>query len=345
MNVTVKSFDAYLDTTYSADSSLVLRYRHLLRHHETDEWNEKFKELLKSTSLREGARVVPLFTHRGVDILLLDETSLMRTHSIKSIDGCLAMAECAARGWNQVVFETGGNTGAAFTAYGHASDLETFLFIPEENVTLLCGSMFEPDTAHLISVADRRDVKTAAKEFHRRTSIPHIPQLEWRYHASRFRGMFILEYLLTHGPVQWLSQTISAAFGPIGIYQVLSAYKQQIGELPRFLGLQQSANCPMFRAWKGNGVAPFGPPLAERPRLLSRVMYDSTPQSYGTVEGLGQLLELPRTGIWRWWIIACLQTRWSATSRGSPCSDTSMTNVSIFALKAERSSIQRDSSR
>ncbi len=186
MNVTVKSFDAYLDTTYSADSSLVLRYRHLLRHHETDERNEKFKELLKSTSLREGARVVPLFTHRGVDILLLDETSLMRTHSIKSIDGCLAMAECAVRGWNQVVFETGGNTGAAFTAYGHASELETFLFIPEENVTLLCGRMFEPDTAHLISVADRRDVKTAAKEFHRRTSIPHIPQLEWRVSRLAF---------------------------------------------------------------------------------------------------------------------------------------------------------------
>ena len=290
MKLIASSFDANVDEAYSADSSIILRYRHLLQHHIAEEQNERIKELLKSTSLGEGARIVPFLTYRGVNILLLDETSLMHTHSIKSIDGCLAMAECSLRGWTRVAFESGGNTGAAFTAYGHAANLETFLFVPEENLSLLESTLFEHDFAHLISVANRRDVKKAAEEFHRRTGIPHIPRLEWRYHASRFRGAFILEYLLGHGPIDWFSQTISAAFGPIGIYQVLSAYASRLGELPRFLGVQQSANCPMYRAWKGNGAAPVELPQAEHPRLLSRVMYDTSPQTYGTLDDLGQLL-------------------------------------------------------
>jgi len=38
---------------------------------------------------------------------------------------------------SEVVFESGGNTGAALTEYGQKAGLETFLFIPEENVSLL----------------------------------------------------------------------------------------------------------------------------------------------------------------------------------------------------------------
>jgi len=72
----------------------------------------------------------------------------------------------------------------------------------------------------------------------------------------------------------------------------LDAFKQHLGEPPRFLGVQQAGNCPMFRAWKGNGLAPGDPPQADGPGLLSRIMYDSSPQTYGTFDELRKLLSI-----------------------------------------------------
>jgi hypothetical protein len=287
--------DRFIDPEYSTERSIVARYRNAFTFGSPEE-DARFKELLLETSLREGARVFPLCTYQGVDIHILDESTLMHTGTLKSIDGCITMAQCRLRGYERVVFESGGNTGTALTEYGQKAGLETFLFVPEENLGLLDSRVFESDRAHLISVAQPGWVKSAAAKFVGLNGIRHIPEVAWRYQASRFRGFFILEYMLTEGGFDWLTQTISAAFGPIGIYSVLKGFLGEAVPPPQFLGFQQEANCPMYKAWKSKDkeldTSPPEPSIGNR--LLTKVMYDAAPYTYGTYEDLRDVLMATR---------------------------------------------------
>lgn len=288
MSETVDSFLESIDSEFAAADSVVLRYRHAVRFETADADNERFKQHLDRTSLSEGLRVVPLMEHRGVVIDVLDESSLMATGTLKSIDGCLAAARSLHEGFARCVFESGGNTGSALTRYGAGVDLESYLVVPSENLIVLDSAVFSRPSAHLIAVDDPAEVKPTAARIASALGVRRIPDAGWRYQSSTLIGCFVLEHFLTHSAYDAMVQSISAAFGPIGIYKVLAAFGNGI-ELPRFFGIQQRANCPMYRRWKGQTDEP--PSLIRSTdQLLSRVMYDSEPHTYGTYEKLEQLL-------------------------------------------------------
>lgn len=294
MNVMEKdkrTFFESIDSAYAPETSIVCRYRNAFNFGAADE-DTAYKRTLTETSLREGARIFRLLDYRGVEIYLLDESSLMHTGTLKSIDGCISAAKCKLRGYERVVFESGGNTGTALTEYCGRAGLETYLFVPEENLSLLDSKAFRPERAHLISVAERGLVKKSARLFKGLNGIQHIPEVSWRYEASRFRGCFILEYSAKNGNFDWITQTISAAFGPIGIYSILDGFSTGNEGVPRFLGVQQEANCPMYSAWKSKDhrMDTSIPPSEVSRKLLTRVMYDIAPQTYGTYEDLKRLL-------------------------------------------------------
>lgn len=282
--------DGCIDTKYSTETSIVLRYRNAFKFGTTEDEDSEYKYWLQRTSIREGARIFPLLTYKGVDIYILDETSLMHTGTLKSIDGCVTIAKCKLGGYDRVVFESGGNTGTALTEYGQRAGLETFLFLPEENVYLLKSKTFESDKAHLISTELPGLAKGAAHFLEKSNGFIHIPQTAWRYEASRFRGFFILEYVMENKKFDWLAQTISAAFGPIGIYWALRNFSKEIGDPPRFLGIQQEANCPMYKAWKSNRTTIEQTEINSTKQLLTRVMYDAKPHTYGTYKDLTDVL-------------------------------------------------------
>jgi len=279
-----------IDPKYKTEKSIVLRYRNAFQFGMTVEEDSEYKEWLKRTSIREGARIFPLLIYKGVEIFILDETSLMHTKTLKSIDGCITIAKCKLNGYEKVVFESGGNTGTALTQYGVKAGLETFMFMPEENLFLLNSEIFKSKKAHLFSVEKPGMVKEAAHLLGKLNGLKHIPEKAWRYEASMFRGFFIIEHILEKEKFDWLTQTISAAFGPIGIYRVLRNFKQELNELPRFLGVQQEANSPMFRAWKTKKVEIDSAEIDSMKALLTRVMYDAKPQTYGTYEDLTKIL-------------------------------------------------------
>jgi threonine synthase len=279
-----------IDTRYDPERSIVLRYRNASKSEMTDEEDSIYKEWLERTSIREGVRIFPLLIYKGVEIYLLDETSLMCTKTLKSIDGCVTIARCKSRGYDKVAFESGGNTGTALTEYGQRAGLETFLFIPEENIPLLNSKLFESNRGHLISVGEPGLVKGAAHLFERLNGIQHIPQTGWRYEASKFRGFFILEYMVGNERFDWLAQTISAAFGPIGIYSILMDFGKEMGCLPRFLGIQQETNCPMYNAWKSKKTIIEPIEINSTQQLLTKVMYDVKPHTYGTYKDLIDIL-------------------------------------------------------
>ena len=278
-----------IDSNYDSKTSIVLRYRNAFQFGGTDKENVEYRGWLEKTSIREGARIFPLGRYKGVEIFILDETSLMHTKTLKSIDGCISIAKCKWNGYERLVFESGGNTGTALTLYGTRAGLEVFMFIPEENLSLLNSKIFESRKAHLFSVERPDHVKKAAHLFGKMNGFKHVPEKEWRFEASMFRGLFILEYLLEKEKFDWLTQTISAAFGPIGIYEVLTHFSQELGGVPRFLGIQQEANCPMFKAWKSiPDHAPDG--IESTLPLLTKVMYDGEPKTYGTYQNLRNIL-------------------------------------------------------
>jgi hypothetical protein len=283
-------FDTCLDTGYSPRESIVLRYRHAFDYGKTEKETAVYKAWLQKTSIREGARILSLLHYRGVEIYLLDETSFMCTRTLKSIDGCVSMALCKSKGYDRVVFESGGNTGTALTEYGRRAGVDTFFFCPAENIFLLNSKTFATGRTHLIAVEDAASVKKAARLFSERNGVKRIPESNWRYMASMFRGCFILEHMLTNGTFDWLTQTISAAFGPIGIYRVFNAFAGQLGSPPRFMGIQQEGNCPMYRAWKSEAVEKEPEEKGAGGQLLTRVMYDVTPETYGTYQEFQGLL-------------------------------------------------------
>ena len=271
--------------------SVVLRFLEAVDFPEITASVEPFRRLLERCSLREGARLFPLLTYAGVDVFVLDESSAMHTGTLKSIDGCVTSAACLAHGFRRIVFETGGNTGNALTVYGRHAGLETFCVVPEENLTLLDRDVFDDEQAHLIAVRDPAMVRPVAERLAARFDVARVPRVDWRIVASRFRGCFILEHLQQDGAFSHLVQTISAGFGPIGIYDVLERHG---ATLPTFVGVQQAGNCAMFRA-RQTGSRDLAPiPVASTAALLSPVMYDAHPGTYGTYDALANLLD--RTG-------------------------------------------------
>lgn len=289
MSASSSHFTKFIDTKYPAEKSVVLRYRNAFTFGAPEE-DEQFKELLTKTSIQEGARIFFFLNYKGVEIYLLDETSLMYTRTLKSIDGCVTTAKCKHVGLDKVVLETGGNTGSALTAYGTRAGLETYCFIPHENIDLLDSKFFASPKAHLISVEDPGMVKKATHLFESLFNLKHIPETSWRYEASRFRGLFILEHMLGKLKFDWIAQTISAAFGPIGIYWAFKHLGKGLGRAPRFLGVQQEANCPLYRAWKAKRQTLWPLKIDSTSRLLTRVMYDVKPHTYGTYKDLLDVL-------------------------------------------------------
>jgi len=288
------TFEARIDGAYGPETSIVCRYRNAVQFDGGAEHDLAFKRCLLESSIREGERVVPLLTYGGVAIHILDETSGMATGSLKSIDACLTTSLCRMEGIGRIVFESGGNTGGALTRYGRKAGLETFFFCPLDNVDLLDSRLFKDRRAHLIAVKDRERVKELTGLFAKAAGIRKVPDKSWRYAAGMFRGLFLLEHMLTAGKFDWISQTISAAFGPIGIYKALKTFREDVRELPRFLGIQQEANCPMYRAWKPAAARRPGKAGQEQGRLLARIMYDPSPDTHETWPDLHRLLLLTR---------------------------------------------------
>jgi threonine synthase len=297
MSLSRVTFEETIDRHWDAHQSVVLRYRHALQLGATRLEDDRLKALLEKTSIQEGLRIFRLLNYQGVDIHVLDETSLMHTHTLKSIDGCVTTAHCLLRGYARLATESGGNTATALAAYAGRHGLQVFCFVPEENLPLLDHESYRAASVHVIAVERPGLVKEVARRFAKVSGVNRVPETPWRYQAAMFIGCFLREHLLDDAPFDWLVQTISAGFGPIGIYRALDTYGWDTHTSPRFLGVQQDTNSPMYRAWKTDAAEVEPAAVASTAALLTQVMYDGAPQSYGTFPELKALLQRTRGGL------------------------------------------------
>jgi len=282
-----------LDPAFPATRSLPLRYAPavLAGHLATED--------LLAASQQEGARLIELGEYRGVRLLLLDETTCMKTGTYKSLDGCIATAMCRKLGISRAVFSSGANVGAALTDYAAKTGLESFFFCPAGTIHKLDGALFDRPSAHLIAVegSDRR-VKESARAFAEALDLPLIPRLQWRLLSAACRGLFIAEEIRKRdGRFSWFTQAVCAGYGPIGIYQALRALAAagQIdrSRIPRLLAVQQAALCPIVRAWSAGqaSLAGLGPTDWQAPPIepsLYNVHPDKTyPMLYEILQAFG----------------------------------------------------------
>ena len=94
MSVSEIDLQKSIDSKWARETRVVLRYRNAFTFGATEGEDFRFKALLGETSIKEWARILPLLSYKGVEIHLQDETSLMRTKTLKSIDGCVSIAKC-----------------------------------------------------------------------------------------------------------------------------------------------------------------------------------------------------------------------------------------------------------
>ena len=240
-----------VDTAAPATDSVVRRYRRVL-----DLLNlgtQLDPVALGSVSLREGVRARRVHWS-GVDILVVDETSLMETGTYKDLDACVTMSKIVEVGYESCTLSSGGNLNYAVARYANRAGVSAFLFNPTTTLYKLDGQDFGSGS-HLVAVdLPERQVKNLARTFSRHYGILHVPDLRWRLAASAMRAMFLIEEFARSGPVKWLAQTMCAGYGPAGIYSCFSELGREglvpRSMVPKFLGFQQEANAPMVRAWR-----------------------------------------------------------------------------------------------
>jgi threonine synthase len=280
-----------IDCAVPAERSLILRYHRAFSQLGHDLPVELAD--LEACSLREGARVVPLGPVGGAHVYVCDETSVMETGTYKDLDACLTVAIARANGIERLVLSSGGNLGYALARYASRVGVELFVFQPATTLYKLDGGAFANPRIRLIPVdLPEPAVKDLAQQFAEHYSILQVPDFRWRLAASAVRAMFILEHALAPSRIDHLAQTMCAGFGPVGIYECFSALtvhgSLRQPEIPRFLGFQQEANCPMVRAWADGsreiGAAHVG---ASPQNYLEPGLYNTNPgHSYTRLFGL-----------------------------------------------------------
>lgn len=270
----------YINADFPMHKSIVLRY-----HSALNPGSLLFKDL-EGTSLGEGVKIFRLCQYRGVDIFLMDETTLMHSGTYKSIGSCITIALCKKHSYRKIVFSSGANTGIALTLYAKQAGIETFFFHPENTAYKIDGTLFSNGLAHRIAVGcPERIVKSLAQSFSDLFKIPLVPKIDWRIRSSRYRAFPICEVMQTRKlRFSWIAQTICAGYGPLGMYQVFKQLREErifaSHEIPQFLGIQQKANAPMVTAWNSgrkrlckirNGAAHHN--------LIEPALYNTFPQA------------------------------------------------------------------
>lgn len=283
------SWTSLIDERYPAERSLLLRYHRALG------WLDPSLGVglpeLSAQSAAEGARVLTLAEHRGVEIRACDESSLMATGTYKDLDACLITAIARRSGMDAIVASSGGNLVQALAAYSRRAGGRAFLFAPRSTLYKLDAADFGGGVRLIAVDLPERRVKSLARAFARRHGLPHVPEVSWRLAAGAARALHFLERTEAPGDrAQVIAQVMCAGYGPSGIYRCFSALVDAgmlaPARVPRLLGLQQEANAPMVRAWRAGDAALEERHVQPRPEeYLEPGLYNVRPD-----EGYGLLL-------------------------------------------------------
>ena len=229
--------------TQESAPSLLVRYAHDLG------WPPA---AMAAVSIAEQIRIVgPVATYRGVQIDLLDESSLMHTSTFKAPLAAVAVADALKSRGRQFVTVSAGNTAEAMAAYATPHGLECFLFVTARSHYKLDRRFLDHPLVHLFELdVPETEVKQLGAEFSRRSGLVKLPTPEHQLAATKIRALFLAqEYRRGRRWYDWTVQSLSGGYGPVGFYNAVEELAVRgewpLDAVPALLGVQQEGNCPL----------------------------------------------------------------------------------------------------
>jgi threonine synthase len=232
---------------------------------------------MAAVSIAEQMRIAgPALDYRGVQIDLLDESSLMHTGTFKSSLAAVAVADALARGRAGFVTVSAGNTAQAMAAYAAPHGLECFLFVTAVSHYKLDRRLLAHPNVHLFEI-DRpeQELKRLGAAFGRRAAVLTLPTPEQQLTGNKVRALYLAGQHREGRPrYDWIAQSLSGGFGPLGFYEGIAELAARghwpAGAAPALLGVQQEGNCPL--AARSKAAQPNG-----RVPLLEPTLYATRP--------------------------------------------------------------------
>jgi len=148
---------------------------------------------MAAVSIAEQMRIVgPALDYRGVQIDLLDESSLMHTGTFKSSLAAVAVAGAWARGHARFVTVSAGNTAQAMAAYAAPHGLECFLLVTAVSHYKLDRRFVAHPNVHLFEI-DRGEqvLKRLGGEFSGRAGLEVLPTPEQQLTGNKVRALYL----------------------------------------------------------------------------------------------------------------------------------------------------------
>lgn len=258
---------------FKEDTSVVLRYAgHVDGVGET---------VLRRVSQREGARIVRLEPFHGVDLDVLDLSTLSHTGTFKDWVACVATARALQAGVPTVAAQSSGNTANALASYASRVGIRSvILYPPASRRRILPGLAAHPLVDFVEVDASEQSIKRILSEAARAADVTVLPAPDDQYEGNKLRAHFLCDAGRRLGhDWDWHVQALSSAYGPLGFYRGLD----ELGRTPRprLLGVQQEAAAPYAEALEG--VTPDPGARMIEPTLFRRVL---TPD---LVEKMGKL--------------------------------------------------------
>ncbi|KUN03350.1 hypothetical protein AQI95_22810 [Streptomyces yokosukanensis] len=249
---------------FREDASVVLRYA---------EHVEGIGEAaLRRVSQREGARIVRLAPFEGVELDVLDLSTLSHTGTFKDWVACVATARALQTRTPVVAAQSSGNTANALACYTAHAGIRSVILYPPDSRRRIHPRLAAHPLVDLVEVdASEQRIKQILREAALAAGVPVLPSLADQYEGNKPRARFLDDAAreLGHG-WNWHVQALSSAYGPLGHYRGVEELGAAPG--PRLLGVQQEAVAPYAEALNGKGADPSAPML--EPTLFRRVLTD-----------------------------------------------------------------------
>jgi threonine synthase len=228
------------------------------------------EDALRRVSQREGARIVRLAPFEGVELDVLDLSTLSHTGTFKDWVACVATARVLQARTPVVAAQSSGNTANALASYAsHAGIRSVILYPPASRRRINPGLAAHPLVDFVEVDASEQRIKEILREAAQAAGVPVLPTLTDQHEGNKPRARFLHDAAKELGSGwDWHVQALSSAYGPLGFYRGVDELGGGPG--PRLLGVQQEAVAPYAEALSGVVANPQARML--EPTLFRRVL-------------------------------------------------------------------------
>lgn len=199
-------------------------------------------------SVGEQEQIIDAGYYGHAHLYLYDMTTMNPTQTFKDYIGCLTLAYCLQNNINCFCLQSSGNTAVSIIHYGRQTPhIKIIVFYMEKNAYKI-DSHNLPKNVILVQVNGTEKVmRQIVKRFSDLTNIPILPNDVIQINANKLRANYLNDNYIKKGVhFDWLVQSLSGAYGPIGLYHGFTEIESKM-KVPKLFGVQQEAVCPYVK--------------------------------------------------------------------------------------------------